>query len=39
MKSLYRFLALVLLLMLAGCATAPGSSEAPKFNANAQAVT
>jgi polysaccharide export outer membrane protein len=39
MKSLYRFLALVLLLMLAGCATAPGSSEAPKFNADAQAVT
>jgi polysaccharide biosynthesis/export protein len=38
MKSLYRFLALVLLVILAGCATAPGSSEAPKFNADAQAV-
>lgn len=39
MKSLYRFLALCLLLMLAGCATAPGSSEAPKLNADAQAVS
>ena len=27
------------LLVLAGCATAPGSSVAPKFNADAQAVT
>jgi polysaccharide export outer membrane protein len=39
MKSLYRFLALVLLLILAGCATAPGSSQAPKFNADAQAIS
>jgi len=39
MKSLYRFLALFLLLMLAGCATAPGSSQAPKFNADAQAIS
>jgi polysaccharide export outer membrane protein len=39
MTSLYRFIALVLLVMLAGCATAPGSSQAPKFNADAQAVS
>lgn len=39
MTSLYRFIALVLLLMLTGCATAPGSSQAPKFNADAQAVS
>ena len=39
MKSLYRFLALFLLLILAGCATAPGSSQAPKFNADAQAIS
>jgi polysaccharide export outer membrane protein len=39
MKSLYRFLALSLLLMLTGCATAPGSPDAPKFNADAQAVS
>jgi polysaccharide biosynthesis/export protein len=39
MTSLYRFIALVLLLILAGCATAPGSSQAPKFNADAQAVS
>ena len=39
MKSLYRFLALFLLLILTGCATAPGSPDAPKFNAEAQAVS
>ncbi|MBB6188304.1 XrtA/PEP-CTERM system exopolysaccharide export protein [Rhodanobacter sp. MP7CTX1] len=39
MTSLYRFIALVLLLILTGCATAPGSSHAPKFNADAQAVS
>jgi polysaccharide biosynthesis/export protein len=39
MTSLYRFIALVLLLILTGCATAPGSSQAPKFNADAQAVS
>ena len=39
MTSLYRFIALVLLLMLTGCATAPGSSQAPKFNADAQAIS
>jgi polysaccharide export outer membrane protein len=39
MKSLYRFLALFLLLILTGCATAPGSPDAPKFNADAQAVS
>jgi len=39
MTSLYRFIALVLLLILTGCATEPGSSQAPKFNADAQAVS
>jgi polysaccharide export outer membrane protein len=39
MTSLYRVIALVLLLMLTGCATAPGSNQAPKFNADAQAVS
>jgi polysaccharide export outer membrane protein len=28
----------VCMLLLAGCATAPGSGEAPKFNADVQAV-
>jgi polysaccharide biosynthesis/export protein len=39
MKSLSRFLASCFLLMLAGCATAPGSGEPPKLNPDAQAVT
>ncbi len=39
MTVLNRFIATFALLLLAGCATAPGSSEAPKFNADAQAVT
>ena len=39
MTSLYRFIALVLLLILTGCATEPGSSQAPKLNADAKAVS
>jgi polysaccharide biosynthesis/export protein len=39
MKNLYRFLVLCFVLALTGCATTPGSSDAPKFNADAQAVT
>lgn len=39
MTVLNRFIVTFALLLLAGCATAPGSSEAPKFNADAQAVT
>lgn len=39
MKSLCHFLLLSLIFTLASCATTPSSSQAPKINANAQAVS
>jgi len=39
MQNLNRFLTLCLILLLTACATGGGSTTAPKFNADAQAVT
>lgn len=39
MRVIFRFAMAFCLIVLAACATAPGSTDAPKFNADAQAVT